>query len=125
MKICLSSTGKGIESKLDIRFGRCQYFVIVDTETNEAKAIYNKGADSPQGAGVTAADTVLEQGVDVVITGNVGPNAMKLLSKGDIEIYKGTENSLKDNIEKFKEKSLNKITKSVKAHSGLKNRWDR
>lgn len=38
MKIAISSMGKGINSMLDVRFGRCNYFVIYDTEDKFSKS---------------------------------------------------------------------------------------
>ena len=35
MKIAISSTGKDLDCQIDPRFGRCQYFIIVDPETME------------------------------------------------------------------------------------------
>ena len=41
MKIVITSQGKTLKDDLDPRFGRCQYFLIVDNETNEVEAIPN------------------------------------------------------------------------------------
>ena len=39
MKIGISSDGENLDSFLDLRFGRCRYFVIYDTENNEVRAV--------------------------------------------------------------------------------------
>lgn len=41
MKICITSEGKTLDSKVDPRFGRCQYFIIVDSETLVFEAVEN------------------------------------------------------------------------------------
>ena len=43
MKIVISATGKTSENLLDMRFGRCEYFQIHDTESGEVKILENKG----------------------------------------------------------------------------------
>ena len=41
MKIGISSTGTSLESNVDMRFGRCPYFIIYDTESNDFEHIEN------------------------------------------------------------------------------------
>ena len=41
MKICVTSTGPSPDAPVDPRFGRCQYFMIVDSETMEYEAMQN------------------------------------------------------------------------------------
>ena len=41
MKICITSQGDTLDSPVDPRFGRCQYFSIVETETMEHESIRN------------------------------------------------------------------------------------
>ena len=38
MRLCISSSGSDISSAVDPRFGRCQYFLFVDTETLDVEA---------------------------------------------------------------------------------------
>ena len=41
MKICVTSSWKSLNDTIDSRFGRCQYFIIVDSEGMEVEAIQN------------------------------------------------------------------------------------
>ena len=41
MKIAISSTGPDLTDLVDPRFGRCPFYVFVDTETDEFQAIEN------------------------------------------------------------------------------------
>jgi len=59
MKIAVSSMSKDLNSMLDVRFGRCNYFVIYDTEEGLVKTIENKGQMSGGGAGIAAASKSL------------------------------------------------------------------
>jgi predicted Fe-Mo cluster-binding NifX family protein len=54
-----------------------------------------------------------------VITGNVGPNAMNVLRAANIDIYKGNVASVKENVELFKQGTLEKIQTNVPAHFGM------
>ncbi len=119
MILCLTSAGNTVDSALDLRFGRCAYFVIVDSETNEQTIVENEAGSSGGGAGIAAGQFMIEKGVEAVITGNVGPNAMKVLQTASIEIYRGESGSVNENIVKFKAGLLGKITETVPAHSGM------
>jgi predicted Fe-Mo cluster-binding NifX family protein len=122
MKICVTSTGNNLESSLDQRFGRAAVFLIVDTDTMDIEVIDNQAATAAGGAGVTSAQTVVDKDIQTLITGNVGPNAMRVLHAADIDIFKGLNGSVKENIEAFKQGKLNKIDTPVPEHFGLVNR---
>jgi len=88
MKICISSIGKNLSSAVDPRFGRCAYFLIVDSkETGKFEVVKNTGTQAQHGAGVTAAQIVADKKVDAVISGNFGPNAYLVLSQAGIKCY--------------------------------------
>lgn len=89
MKAAVSSTGPSKDAPMDPRFGRCSHFVIVDTDTMSFEAIRNDADVLGGGAGIQAAQRVASMGVSAVITGNVGPNAVKTLSAAGIRIYTG------------------------------------
>jgi len=120
MKICVSSTGKDLNAEVDQRFGRCQYFLIVDTETMNVKTISNESVMSSGGAGIQAAQIVTKEGVDSVITGNIGPNAFQILQAAGIKVFTGAEGTIKDAIESYKKGTLNETgSANVGSHSGI------
>ncbi len=119
MKIAISATGNTLESGLDQRFGRAASFIIVETDTMEYEALDNAAAVSAGGAGISAAQSVVDKGAAAVITGNVGPNAMNVLKAANIEIYKGSATSIKENVKLFKKGALEKICTTVPAHFGM------
>ena len=92
MKICITSTGENLEVPISPRFGRCPYFLVVDTESKEVRAIKNSSVQASRGAGVAAVQAVADAGCDVLITGNVGPNAFYALDASGIEAYTGAFN---------------------------------
>jgi len=101
-KICITSQGNSLDSEVDPRFGRCQYFIIVDPETMEFEAIENPNINAVGGAGVQSAQMLANKGVKVVLTGDVGPNAYQVLQSAGIKIITEVSGLVKDVIEKYK-----------------------
>lgn len=106
MKIAVSSTGKDLDSNIDPRFGRCKYFVIVDTEDMSFEVFENQNMALGGGAGIQAAQFVCSKGVKAVITGNCGPNAEKVLNAAKIEVIVGESGTIREAIERFKKREL-------------------
>ncbi len=105
-KICITSEGKTLDSNVDPRFGRCQYFMFVDTDTLEFEAVENPSTQSMGGAGVQSAQLVSSKGAKAVVTGNVGPNAFQTLSAAGIDILIGASGVVKNAIENYKKGKL-------------------
>ena len=51
MKIAVCSKGNDLKDLSDERFGRCETFVIFDTETKESFAVNNEAKNEGAGAG--------------------------------------------------------------------------
>ncbi len=121
MKVAVAATGGNIDALCDPRFGRCAWFVIVDTETFDWQAIENSAAMAGSGAGIQAAQLVAAAGADAVIAGNFGPNAYQTLAAGGIKIYMGTPGiSVRDAVQALKEGRLQPVEGPTAAlHSGM------
>jgi predicted Fe-Mo cluster-binding NifX family protein len=102
MKIAVSSEGPNLDSQVDPRFGRCPYFVIVDTDTMEFEAIQNTYSMAAGGAGIQTAQMIANRGVEVVLTGSCGPNAYQTLSAAGVQVVVGVAGTVKEAIERFK-----------------------
>ena len=102
MKIAVSAAGTDLNAPIDPRFGRCSYFVVVDTETMKYEAVSNTGPYAAHGAGIQAARLVADRGVRAVITGNVGPNAFSALSSASIEVITGVFGSVREAVESYR-----------------------
>jgi len=109
MKICVTAQGKTIDDQVDPRFGRCQFFIIVETDTLDFEAIENQSAQFSGGAGIQSGQVMASKGVKAVLTGNVGPNAFQTLQAGGIKIYIGLSGKVRDAIEKYKGGTLKPI----------------
>jgi predicted Fe-Mo cluster-binding NifX family protein len=121
MKICITSQGNMLDSEVDPRFGRCAYFLIVNTDTMEFEAVENSSAQTMGGAGIQAGKFVLDKGVKAVLTGNVGPNAFQTLQAGGIEIITNVSGKVRDIVNQYKNGEL-KATggPNVQSHFGMK-----
>ncbi len=120
MKIAVSSTGKDLGSQIDPRFGRCAYFVIVETDDMSFEAFNNENIALGGGAGIQAAQFVASKGAKVVITGNCGPNAMRTLSAAGVNVIAGQSGTVRDAVEAFKKGMLTPVSEpSVPDHYGL------
>ena len=109
-----------MNSKVDPRFGRCPYFIIVDTQTLEFEAIRNPNIESMGGAGIQSAQLVASKRVKAVLTGNVGPNAFQTLQAAGIEVFTGASGIVKEAIEKYKKGEFKAASDpSVGSKSGM------
>jgi len=122
LKICITSSGKDMESTVDGRFGRCRFFCIYDTESKETRVVENQGALSQGGAGIAAAQQVVDEGVEVLLTGNLGPNAMGVLGSAGIKAFRAGGIDIAKALEMYKAGQLQSIDAPVSAHYGMQQR---
>jgi predicted Fe-Mo cluster-binding NifX family protein len=95
-KLCVSSKGPSLDAEVDPNFGRARYFLIVDPETQKFEAFENPYADLGQGAGIQSAQLVAGQAVSAVLTGQVGPNAQRVLESAGIRVISTEECSVRE-----------------------------
>ncbi len=118
--MCVTATTGDLNAQVDPRFGRCQYFVFIDSDTMAFEAMANKAIAAPGGAGIQAAQTVVNKGANVLISGNIGPNAFQVLSTADVKIATGAYGTVKEAVEMYKGGKLNEAGGStVAAHAGM------
>ena len=121
MKVAVCATQPSLDATVDPRFGRCAYFLIVDSDTMEFEAMQNQAAMAGMGAGIQAAQTVASAGVEAVIAGHFGPNAFHALSQAGIALYAAPPNmTVRQAIEALQAGQLTSLTgPSVGAHAGM------
>ncbi len=118
MKIAVSATDQTLDARVDSRFGRAPYFLIYDDETDEHSFIDNQQAlNAASGAGVQAAQNVVESGAEALLTGHCGPKAFRTLAAGDVAIYINVSGTLSEAIKAYKKGEYSKAeTADVNGH---------
>ena len=120
MKIAVSASGPTLDAEVDPRFGRCQYFVIIDPDNMEFEAVENGAALAGGGAGIATAQAVADRGVEAVLTGNCGPNAFQVLAAAGIKVVTGVSGKVQDAVQGYKEGNLQPTSQpNVPDHFGM------
>jgi len=91
-KIAIAAAGPALSDGISPRFGTAAYFLIVDPQKPALiKAIPNLNIQNDaRGYGILAAQLVIQEKVESVITAFIGPQAFDALSLYGIKIYCGT-----------------------------------
>jgi predicted Fe-Mo cluster-binding NifX family protein len=114
MKVAVTSKGKNLDSKVDPRFGRAAYILIVDTDSLEFEVLDNlENVNAFKGAGIQAASMVSSKGAEVLLTGFCGPNAFKTLNAAKIKVVNDASGTVREAVTAF---SNGKFTISDKAN---------
>jgi len=111
MKLMISAQNPSIESHIDSRFGRSPWLILFDTETNQWEAFQNPGASQSGGAGVAAAQFVVDQKVNVIMSGDFGPHAARAFQAANVEMRLFIENTatVQEAVDQFKNNKLPKF----------------
>ena len=114
MRIGVSATGRDLNARVDDRFGRCPWFLVVDTDSLEFDAFENRHAKEGMGAGMAAAKDLIDAHVDAVISGQVGPKAYEVLKTLNIDIFLISGSiTVKDALERLKQGELQRMEMRV------------
>ncbi|HEX7363950.1 MAG TPA: NifB/NifX family molybdenum-iron cluster-binding protein [Dehalococcoidia bacterium] len=120
MKIAITATAGNLDAEIDPRFGRCRYFIIVDSDAMKPEVLDNAGAMAGGGAGISAAQTIAGKGIEAVLTGNCGPNAYQVLSTAGIKVLTGVSGRVRQAIEDYKSGKLKASSQpNVPGHFGM------
>ena len=120
MKIAVTSTGPSLDDNVEVRFGRCPYFLIIDTNTMQLEAIENPNIALGGGAGIQSAQLMSEKGVTTVLTGNCGPNAFSVFGQAGIQVIVGVSGPVRNAVEQFKTGALSSASgPNVVSHYGM------
>lgn len=122
MKVAIPVNDQSVNEGVCQSFGRAPYFLIYDTETKKNSFIENSAVGSQGGAGIKAAQIIVDSEADALITPRCGENAAAVIKAGQIEIYKSASSSIEDNISAFMDGKLPILDE---IHAGLHNHGGR
>jgi predicted Fe-Mo cluster-binding NifX family protein len=115
-RVAISAAGTTVQDEMDHHFGRCGFFVIAEAE--RITAIGNTARDAAEGAGLNAAQLMIDHGVDVVITGSLGPKASDVLEEAGIRTYIGPSGRIEDVLRQYREGRLEASTPGLGGRTG-------
>ncbi|MDI9520865.1 MAG: NifB/NifX family molybdenum-iron cluster-binding protein [Bacillota bacterium] len=101
MIIVIPVDEKTMETNVCPSFGRTPYFLVYNVESKESVFLNNDAADSAGGAGIKAAQTIIDNQANALLTPRLGQNAADVLKSAGIKIYKTQDGSVKENIDAF------------------------
>ena len=120
MKVAVTAEGSELDSRVDPRFGRCACFLFVELDDLSFEAMENPSVSLGGGAGIQSAQIVSEKGAEVVITGNVGPNAYRTLEAAGLQVVTGASGTVRQAVEAFKSGALAAAGgANVESHFGM------
>ncbi|HAI87022.1 MAG TPA: dinitrogenase iron-molybdenum cofactor biosynthesis protein [Firmicutes bacterium] len=120
MRIAVTAQGVDLDSAMDPRFGRCRNFIIVDPESDKFDAFSNESVTASGGAGTQSAQFLANQGVDAVVTGNIGPNASRALEAAGIKVYTMAGGTVRDALQAYRAGKISTVTgATVDSHHGM------
>jgi predicted Fe-Mo cluster-binding NifX family protein len=99
-------------------FGRCANYVFVDTDTMQGEAVDNPARGAPGGAGIQAAQFVVERGAQAVVTGRVGPNAMGVFQAAGVPVYLFSGGTVREAVVAFQSGGLTPAQASGRGRGG-------
>ena len=109
MKIAVASTGKTISSRVDDRFGRCPYFLVVDTTSRATETIENPGQGEKNAAGIRACQMLIAEDIDAVVVKNIGHNAHVTLTGAGMDVYTVGSGTVSAAVEQVKRGKLSPL----------------
>jgi predicted Fe-Mo cluster-binding NifX family protein len=116
MKIAIPVDSNNENTDVCVSFGRAPYFLIHDTETKTNEFVTNEAANAQGGAGIKAAQTVVDSKAEVLLTPRCGENAAEVINGANIKLYKTQKGSAMSNIEAF---SNNNLPELKEIHAGM------
>jgi len=120
MKIVVTAEGRTLDAPASPIFGRAPVFVFVNPDDMDYEAVDNPAIAAGGGAGIQAAQFVVERGANAIISGNLGPNAFQVLAAAGVTTYNHAGGTVREVVEAFKRGELRPVAQAnVAAHSGM------
>ncbi|MCD6470652.1 NifB/NifX family molybdenum-iron cluster-binding protein [Candidatus Bathyarchaeota archaeon] len=88
MKLKLLSSKNGLEDRVSETFGRATTYTIIEVKDGEiinVKVLRNPAVSYEYGAGPIVAKMLVDEGVNLVVAGEIGPGVSSILEHHDVE----------------------------------------
>ncbi|MFA6655012.1 MAG: NifB/NifX family molybdenum-iron cluster-binding protein [Bacillota bacterium] len=115
MKVAIPVDERHLDSSVCLSFGRAPYFLFYDTTTKETYYLDNSAIENPSGAGIKAAQIIVDHGAKALLTPRCGENAQEVLRKSEVLVYQSIPGTAQENIDAFE---AGKLTLLSDFHSG-------
>lgn len=107
MRVAITASGDSLAASVDARFGRAARFILFDTATRAFEVFSNEqNLNTPRGAGIQAAESVVRLGAEGLITGHCGPKAYRVLSAAGVRVYTGARGTVAEALKQFEDGTL-------------------
>ena len=98
-----------MDGNVNTHFGRADFSLIYNTEKEEGNFLVNTAANSAGGAGIKAAQIIVDNEVEVLISPRLGQNAAEVINSQNIKLYQSIKGTIEENIKAFKEDKLSPL----------------
>ena len=109
MKIIITANSDKIDQPFDPRFGRSEYFILIDSDTQAWEAFANPAASAPGGAGPQAVQFITGKNPEIVISGRYGPSAFTALEAAGIKTFIASRGSVREVWQQFIDGQLEQV----------------
>ena len=116
MKIGIPADENRNDTTICMSFGRTPFFCIFNTDTREKSFLDNSAAASTGGAGIKAAQSLVNEGVEVVLTPRAGENAVDVLDAAEVKSFKTISDDMDENIKAYEDGKLSPLKASPGMH---------
>jgi predicted Fe-Mo cluster-binding NifX family protein len=101
MKIIITASSDKIDQPFNPRFGRAEYFILVESDTQEWEAFSNPAVNARGGAGPQAVQFIDAKNPEAVISGRYGPSAFTALEAAGIKAYLASRGTVREVLQQF------------------------
>lgn len=106
-RVALSVGSPGLNERVNSKFGRADFILLVDPETMAWESLENPGKDAGSGAGIRVAQLLSDRKVTDVISGEFGPKAHDALTAAGITMHRcGSNTTVRDALDLLKSGKL-------------------
>lgn len=99
MKVAIPVDVQSLDGAVAENFGRAANFLFYDTETKAAEYLDNSAVMSTGGAGIKAAQAVVDAGAQALIAPRCGENAAKVLQAAGVKLFQSAGGTAQENLD--------------------------